>query len=448
MSAQEITDFKKPSSTFGVRHFQALLLFLGMIFIFLMKVDMNIAIVAMTDSTQNNTFDWSHQRQSVILSSYKWGYLVTKIPGGELSARFGGKVVMVACGAVNCFTSMLLPIAGVYGGWQAVCACRLIQGLAQGLLLPTIHTLTGKWAPPDERSRISTAMYAGGQLGTALEYLMAGFVASYWGWQGIFYVNGLILAIWTAIYIVMGSASPLNSKSISAEERIYIERSLGQDDTTKELKTPWLAMLTSIPFLILIVTHVGNSWGYWTLLTELPTYLTKVLGFNIKANGIISALPYLAAFIMCFVFGFVSDYTLGKKYISVNACRKINNSIGSFGPALFLIWLSYVTSEITLAVMLLIVCIGLSSGVYAGFNIVHLDMAPNHAGTMIGISGFVSNVVSTFAPIAAGFMIKDETLSSEWRKVFFLVAGILIATNFLFLACGSTRKQKWNDLSK
>lgn len=40
---------------------------------------------------QTAEFDWSHDVQGVILSSFFYGYIVTQIPGGYLAATYGGK---------------------------------------------------------------------------------------------------------------------------------------------------------------------------------------------------------------------------------------------------------------------------------------------------------------------------------------------------------------------
>ena len=46
--------------------------------------------------------------------------------------------------------------------------------------------------------------------------------------------------------------------------------------------TPWKEIFTSIPMWSLIITHCGQNWGYWMLLTAMPTYMKSVLKFNIE----------------------------------------------------------------------------------------------------------------------------------------------------------------------
>ena len=45
---------------------------------------------------------------------------------------------------------------------------------------------------------------------------------------------------------------------------------------------PWMSVLTSVPVLALTVTHFGQNFGYFMLLTQLPSYLEKTLHYDIK----------------------------------------------------------------------------------------------------------------------------------------------------------------------
>ncbi|XP_045772829.1 putative inorganic phosphate cotransporter isoform X1 [Maniola jurtina] len=439
---------KKPSSVLGVRHVQVFMLFLALVLAFAMRVNMSMAIVAMTDRAQDDSFDWNMQTQSVILSSFFWGYIILQIPGGELAAKFGGMVLVTICIGVNSAVSLLIPIGSYYGGWQLVCACRVLQGLSQGFLFPSMHNLIGKWVPLEEKSRLSTLIYAGAQLGTALQLMVSGFIAAAWGWPAIFYANGTLGVIWVVAYVFLGSDSPRTSRMIGEDEKMYIQNSLGHVGTQhKKLPTPWKAIFTSLPFISLIVTHCGQNWGFWTLMTEMPSYMKQVLGVDIKANGVMSALPYLAMYILSFPIGFVSDYTLKRKWVSITASRKLSNSLGQWGPALALIGLSYVPAgHVALAVALLTVVVGLNAGHYTGFMLVHIDMAPNFAGTLMGITNCFANCISIIAPLAAGAMLQDETDPHQWRIVFYVSSAIYFSFNLFFVIFGSCETQTWNEV--
>lgn len=53
-------------------------------------------------------------------------------------------------------------------------------------------------------------------------------------------------------------------------------------DNQAVLSVPWVAMLTSPPVWAILVTQCGQSWAFYTILTELPSYMANVLHFNIQ----------------------------------------------------------------------------------------------------------------------------------------------------------------------
>lgn len=43
---------------------------------------------------------------------------------------------------------------------------------------------------------------------------------------------------------------------------------------------PWRAILTSIPLWALVIGEVGHDWGLYTMVTDLPKYMSDVMRFN------------------------------------------------------------------------------------------------------------------------------------------------------------------------
>ena len=57
--------------------------------------------------------------------------------------------------------------------------------------------------------------------------------------------------------------------------------------------TPWKEIMCSGPVWAIIVGHFCNNWGFYNLLTCLPSYLNNVLRYDIKHAGFIAGLPYV-----------------------------------------------------------------------------------------------------------------------------------------------------------
>lgn len=86
---------------------------------------------------------------------------------------------------------------------------------------------------------------------------------------------------------------------------------------------PYLSIVTSIPFLALLVLHYGNLWGLYFLITAAPKFMNTVLGFNLAHSGILAALPYLARMTCGFIFGSIGDVIRKKDIWALTTIRKL-----------------------------------------------------------------------------------------------------------------------------
>lgn len=65
--------------------------------------------------------------------------------------------------AFNSASLFLVPIGAAKFGSTGVMVCRILQGISQGGFYPSVYVLLGRWAPLNERSRLS-AIALGGRL--------------------------------------------------------------------------------------------------------------------------------------------------------------------------------------------------------------------------------------------------------------------------------------------
>lgn len=445
--------WEKPKG-FGFRHVQVVLIFFCLTIAYAERVNMSVAIVAMTDKNSTNPdfedFNWGEREKSLVLSSFFWGYVLTQIPGGQMAKVVGGKIMLLTAITLCSLLNLLTPKFASFGGWPAVVGLRVVQGLCQGVIFPSTHTLLAKWAPPSERGTIGTYCYCGAQFGTVVMLAVSGQLASSaMGWPSIFYFSGVAGLVWSILYFFYGSSSPAECHGrITPEEKYFIESSLNTGDHgSRPIKTPWKAIFTSPAAMALVIVHSAHNWGFWTILTEIPSYMKSVLHFNIKQNALLSALPYFAMMIMSLILSPLADFLNNKRILKVEFSRKLFNTIGLWGPMLALIALAYVTSQdqSTLAVTLVTVAVGINAATYLGFQINHLDLAPNHSGTLMGITNCSANIMSIIAPLLVGFVLNDPSDPFQWRIIFFISAGVYFFGNLQFIIFGKASIQPWND---
>ncbi|XP_055387787.1 putative inorganic phosphate cotransporter [Condylostylus longicornis] len=443
------TQMDKKSGVLGIRHFQCVLLFFALIFGYFLRVNMSTAIVAMTDLDINPNiehFNYTQNEKQLILSSFFWGYAVAQVPSGVMASFWGGKTVL-AFGTILCsiFTA-ILPLLAKYG-IKIVIFLRVLAGLTQGVVYPCVHTLLSKWVPSTERSFLGTTVYSGAQLGTVIMLASSGALTeSTIGWHSIFYLSAAISFIWSIFFLIFGAERPVSAKFISNKEREYIEMytAVSKDANTSK-HVPWIQILLSPPFVGLLLAHCGFTWGFYTLLTEIPMYLHHVLELDISQNALLSALPYLTMWILCLVFSPFADFLINHQYISVEFSRKLFNSVGQWIPMICLIGLSFMTKETTSwAIILLTLAVGFNAAQFCGYLVNHMDLSPNYAGQMMGITNGVSNLLSIAAPLVVGAVVTEENDTSQWQIIFFITSGVYLVCNMAFLLLGKSEIQKFN----
>lgn len=169
---------------------------------------------------------------------------------------------------------MITPWAASLG-IPALMTVRIIQGLFEGATFPCIQVVWSRWAPPLERSRMAAISYAGTYVGTVVALPGSGWLADVYGWESLFYVFGIIGCVWFVFWMLVVRESPEKDPYISEDELQFIQKSIGTQsgDGTDEYKHPWKDIFTSPAVWAICAAHFSENWGFYTLLTQLPTFL-------------------------------------------------------------------------------------------------------------------------------------------------------------------------------
>lgn len=79
------------------------------------------------------------------------------------------------------------------------------------------------------------------------------------------------------------------------------------------------------------------------------------------------------------------------------------SSLGLFVPAIALIILCLVgTDSRNLVIFLLVIAVAFNAGINCGINLNHIDLAPMHAGVLMGITNSIAAIFSILAPLSVG----------------------------------------------
>lgn len=344
------------------------------------------------------------------------------------------------------------------------------MGLGEGTTFPALNAMLAQWTPPEERSVIGSLVFAGAQLGTVFANLLSGLILHSYSWPAVFYVFGGIGVLWFVVWVLICYNNPYEHPFISENEVKYLHERMNEHTHTKPPPVPWRHMLRSVPLWALMAAQVGHDWGFFTMVTDLPKYMSSVLQYSIKDNALVSSLPYLVMWFCSLASSWLADRIITRGVISRTNVRKIGTTIASLGPGAFIIAASYASCDRTLVVAmftigmammgkqsalsvlriiidisLMFISLCTSAGTfYPGMKVNGLDLSPNYSGTLMAMVNGMGAFTGIITPYIVGELAPQQTLS-QWRLVFWIVFGVFVLTNIIFIVYASGEVQYWND---
>ncbi|KAL1123237.1 hypothetical protein AAG570_002324 [Ranatra chinensis] len=454
-----------------------LLSFTGFLTSFMMRNDINLAIVAMVKtpplqidpnssasdqplycyttnvqfSPDNSTtilqgeFDWSNSVQSTIISSFYWCYVLAQVAGGVLTQRFGTKKIFGYSQLATALSSLLIPHAATFH-YSLLIILRSIQGAASGLTWPAMYAMVGVWIPLIERSRFMSS-FQGFSIGIGITYPLCGFIIAHFGWRPVFYVTGGLGCLWCLAWFLLAFDEPIKHPRISKQELRFIQENIDKTVVNgKGVKVPWTSILTSMPVIAIGVTTFGRIWVHYVFIISGPQYMKNILGFNIQKNGILSGAPFLCSYLSSVVFCYLADLLTSHKILTLTATRKLFTATSQVIPGVLVVMVGYLGCNVMVVLVLWFTAVTVITASYAGAMANVVDISPNFAGPVLAYAQTIHMTASFVSPMVAGFLLEDSRSLDDWRTVLWVSAIVSIATYSVYQIYGTSEVQSWNNV--
>lgn len=444
---------RKDSGFCSLRYGLALIMHFSNFTMITQRVSLSIAIIAMVNSTQHqdpdNTstegpltdplsnqsrsikdfgtraavYQWSTETQGIIFSSISYGIILTLIPSGYLAGIFGAKHILGAGLLISSLLTLFTPMAAEFGVILVI-AIRTVQGMAQGMAWTGQFTIWAKWAPPLERSKLTSIAGSGAAFGSFIILCVGGLITQALGWPFVFYIFGSIGCVCCVLWFTVIYDDPMNHPCISGKEKEHITSSLAQQSSSPRRSIPIKAMVRCLPLWAIFMGFFSHFWLCTIIITYLPTYISTVLHVNIRDSGVLSSLPFIAASSCTVLGGQMADFLLSRNLLSLITVRKLFSSLGLLLPSLCAVALPFVTSSYITTIVLLILIPGTSNLCDSGFIINTLDVAPRYASFLMGISrgfgltaGIISSTTTGFLISQVGHVIEHLQVAGFWIRM-------------------------------
>ena len=242
------------------------------------RANISYAIIEMSKD-----YNYSDSNKGIILASFFFGYIISQIPSGYISDKYGGKNVLTIASFGWSFFTLLTPIAS--SNFTALISCRILLGLSEGFAFPCIYALIISWIPPTEKSRAVSAFGSGIPIGIILAAFISPPMINAYHWSSIFYFFGTVGICWTLFWYYWASNSPAEHKTISKSEIQYIQNSI-EDEKNKNNESkliPWRTIFTSKSLWGFFLNMMASGWVN-VVLVCIYSHISQIFNFSLDAN--------------------------------------------------------------------------------------------------------------------------------------------------------------------
>lgn len=397
------------------------------------KVNLSIAIIPMS-----HQFGWNSSTAGLVQSSFFWGYALSQLPGGWLSKFFGGRKVLEVGVFMWSLATILVPFAA--GFMPGLILSRILVGIGEGVSPSAATDLIARTIPLEERSRAVAFVFGGLSVGSVAGLLLASPIIQMFGWESVFYIFGFLGILWClGFQFVKEGQHYFADKMVSRKSQrdiigspssisgtISLNSSKEIGDSLKNV--PWKAFFRSPAVWAMVYAHFCGSWGHYTCLSWLPTYVSEELGLNLREAAWVSVLPPLASVLVTGVAAQFADNLISSG-VDTTKVRKICQTIAFLSPAACM-----TISSLDLGlphwevVGILTGGLALSSFALSGLYCTHQDISPEYASILLGITNTVGAVPGIVGVALTGYLLDSThswSLSLFAPSIFFYFTGTI-----------------------
>lgn len=409
---------------YSVRKILVIWMFLLSAVAFLDRTNISIAGSFIRDELQidNIQLGW-------IFSSFLIGYASFQVAGGWLAYRFGPRRILAAgvvwWGLFTALTALASP--RLHHPLLMLILIRLSLGAGEAVMYPATNQFVSQWIPVSERGSANGWIFAGVGAGAGLSIPILTWIISNYGWRASFWFCAAIGIVVGFVWYVLARDRPEEHQHVSAAELqlIQAERSTGSGRRPTS-SIHWRSALLNRNMAGLSLSYFSFGYVAWIFFSWFFIYMAQARGVNLKANALMSMVPFIAMTICCLVGGWTSDL-LSRRFGLRNG--RCGIAVVSFSlTAIFLV----IGSSVQGAQAASIILAGGAGALYlsqSSFWAVSADIAGEISGVISGVMNMCCQIGGALTASLTPYIAKQY----GWRSAFFCGAAVAVVGAVMWL---------------
>jgi MFS transporter, ACS family, hexuronate transporter len=333
------------------------------------------------------------------------GYAIMFTVAGILIDRYGSRIGLAASVGIWSLANGLHGIAGNafhFGFW------RFWLGVGEGGAFPGVIKAVVEWVPKKWHALANGIAIGGAAIGAAIAPLLCYFLINIMGWRGLFYLTGILGAIWVVVWLFV-SRKKYNQKAETearAEAANVADKpaekkhvSLGQ---LMKIKETWVFIAMRFFF-----DPVLYFYMFW-----IPKYLNETRGSDIAQIGKLYWIPFLAMGVSNMLGGWFSDLIFQKKS-NLNYARKMIMGVSALMTVPALVVELMPSAEWVIVIMTIAF---FAHGLWITNYITAISdtFGKSSTSTIVGMSGTAGAISAVVLNTLIGYIVSVFSYSPVW----------------------------------
>lgn len=361
----------------------------------------------------------SNAEIGAIASFYFFAYCSMQIPCGILVDKLGQKIMLM--GGFTLFIIGTLSIANAHG-LAMIYAGSLMAGAGCASFFSSAYSLSSANVPQARRALANAIINSGSAIGMGIGLIGSSVLVKSMSvaWQNVLFIVAAILVVMLCVFILVIRSKVKNDVAQSQKE---IQKEAADEEKPAPL---FSGLLCSVYFL-----YFCTCYGYYLIVTWLPSYLQTERGFDGGAIGLASALVAIVGVPGALFFSYLSDKYRDSKVKVILGLEIIAAVMLAFT----------VLSPTTTMLMISLTLYGLLGKMAVDpilISFVSEQASTQTLGRAFSLFNFFGMSSAVVAPTLTGFM-SDITGSKE---ISFVISACLVATGTLIFALVTLRHKR------
>ena len=252
----------------------------------------------------------TESRAAFLGSVFFLGYFLFQVPAATYATRKSATrlvfFALISWGALSALT-------GVIREYWLLVIDRLLLGVAESLIFPSMLILLTNWFTRTERSRANAVLMIGNPVTVTWMAAATGFLIKAVGWQMTFILEGIPSILWAFVWVLVARDHPRDAAWLSKESSEQLTTALELEQTVLPQHGNLSSALRVPGVILLCVQYFFWSFGVYGLVLWIPEMIRSGSARKIETVGLLSAAPFLLGVILLLVVAHFSDRALNRK---------------------------------------------------------------------------------------------------------------------------------------